>query len=134
MGGAVQRLDGRAHGTERADGPRTFLRRFIEATGVPPEQWLIAEGNADAQRPLESSSKTARCQSRTSPPGWSLAACRSCGITFAPDWDWRHGTIAACSPQPPCALAGLQFSPGQDVDGDRRQAVGAAGDKQQNCC
>ena len=35
--------------------PRTFLRRFIEATGVPPGQWLIAERVADAQRLLESS-------------------------------------------------------------------------------
>lgn len=35
--------------------PRTFLRRFIEATGVPPGQWLIAERVAEAQRLLESS-------------------------------------------------------------------------------
>lgn len=74
MGGSVQRLDSGAHGPERADGPRTFLRRFIEATNVPPGQWLIAERVADAQRPLESSSKTARCQSRTSPGGvWQRA-------------------------------------------------------------
>lgn len=35
--------------------PRTFLRRFIETTGVPPGQWLIAERVAEAQRLLESS-------------------------------------------------------------------------------
>jgi len=35
--------------------PRTFLRRFIEATGVSPGQWLIAERVAEAQRLLESS-------------------------------------------------------------------------------
>lgn len=36
--------------------PRTFLRRFIEATGLPPGQWLNAERVAQAQRLLESSS------------------------------------------------------------------------------
>lgn len=35
--------------------PRTFLRRFIEATSVPPGQWLNAERVAQAQRLLESS-------------------------------------------------------------------------------
>lgn len=35
--------------------PRTFLRRFIATTGVPPGQWLIAERVAEAQRLLESS-------------------------------------------------------------------------------
>lgn len=35
--------------------PRTFLRRFIAATGVPPGQWLIAERVAEARRLLESS-------------------------------------------------------------------------------
>ena len=96
MGGAVLRLDGGAHGPERADGPRTFLRRFIEATGVPPGQSLIAERIAEAQRPLK------RCAMPVADiAGRGLAACRSCGITFAPDWDWRHRTIAACSPSPP---------------------------------
>ena len=35
--------------------PRTFLRRFIEITGVSPGQWLIAERVAEAQRLLEGS-------------------------------------------------------------------------------
>ena len=35
--------------------PRTLLRRFVEATGVSPGQWLIAERVAEAQRLLESS-------------------------------------------------------------------------------
>lgn len=34
--------------------PRTFLRRFIEATSLPPGQWLNAERVAQAQRLLES--------------------------------------------------------------------------------
>jgi len=36
--------------------PRTFLRRFTEATGQPPGDWLIAERVAEAQRLLEASS------------------------------------------------------------------------------
>jgi AraC family transcriptional activator FtrA len=35
--------------------PRTFLRRFTEATGQPPGDWLIAERVAEAQRLLEAS-------------------------------------------------------------------------------
>ncbi len=35
--------------------PRTFLRRFTEATALAPGQWLIAERVAQAQRLLESS-------------------------------------------------------------------------------
>ena len=35
--------------------PRTLLRRFVEATGVAPGQWLITERVAEAQRLLESS-------------------------------------------------------------------------------
>lgn len=39
-----------------AMSPRTFLRRFTEATGQPPGDWLIAERVAEAQRLLEASS------------------------------------------------------------------------------
>nr|WP_080745966.1 transcriptional regulator FtrA [Comamonas thiooxydans] len=35
--------------------PRSFLRHFIRATGVPPGQWLIAERVTEAQRLLEGS-------------------------------------------------------------------------------
>ena len=35
--------------------PRTFLRHFIRATGVPPGQWLIAERVTEAKRLLEGS-------------------------------------------------------------------------------
>ena len=35
--------------------PRTLLRRFTEATGQPPGDWLIAERLAEAQRLLEAS-------------------------------------------------------------------------------
>jgi AraC family transcriptional activator FtrA len=35
--------------------PRTFLRRFAEATGQSPGDWLIAERVAEAQRLLEAS-------------------------------------------------------------------------------
>lgn len=39
-----------------AMSPRTLLRRFSEATGQPPGDWLIAERVAEAQRLLEASS------------------------------------------------------------------------------
>ena len=38
-----------------AMSPRTFLRRFTEATGQSPGDWLIAERVAEAQRLLEAS-------------------------------------------------------------------------------
>jgi AraC family transcriptional activator FtrA len=39
---------------EAAMSPRTFLRRFTEATSLAPAQWLIAERVIEAQRLLES--------------------------------------------------------------------------------
>jgi AraC family transcriptional activator FtrA len=39
-----------------AMSPRTLLRRFTEATGQSPGDWLIAERLAEAQRLLEASS------------------------------------------------------------------------------
>ncbi|MCF8207573.1 MAG: transcriptional regulator FtrA [Methylotenera sp.] len=38
-----------------AMSPRTFLRRFTEATAQPPGEWLIAERVAEARRLLEAS-------------------------------------------------------------------------------
>ncbi|HEY8878707.1 MAG TPA: transcriptional regulator FtrA [Roseateles sp.] len=46
----VERMAGAA-----AMSPRTFLRRFTEATGQSPGDWLIAERVAEAQRLLEAS-------------------------------------------------------------------------------
>ena len=38
--------------------PRTLLRRFTEATGQPPGEWLVAERVAEAQRLLEATTLT----------------------------------------------------------------------------
>lgn len=46
----VERMAGAA-----AMSPRTFLRRFTEATGQSPGDWLITERVAEAQRLLEAS-------------------------------------------------------------------------------
>ncbi|MBW8848563.1 MAG: helix-turn-helix domain-containing protein [Burkholderiales bacterium] len=75
-----------------AMSPRTLLRRFTEATGQSPGDWLIAERVAEAQRLLEATSLPVE---RIAAEAGFSAACRRCATTSRPGWGWRRGRIGA---------------------------------------